>query len=607
MNLIWKWLYIGTFLILLPWAENAFTLPKHLWFMAFTQILLVWWCTQVNIKTFLSVWWQEPLFRSGLLVSAILILSTLFSTHLTDSLWGSFYRHQGLIYSLHLGIFFLITHWLILKRSLDVFPTIANTLTIVSILGISQRFLPVANYADITNEGIRIFSTLGQANFLGYAIAIGLPLFWKLWKEKRYSQTTLSISIAINLAALFLTLSRSAWLAVLAIFATITLIVLWKQYQNIFWITLAGSILSLGFLLFIGPQIADQVENPIIRRILKITDVSSPTVQSRLLIWRAGIDVWQESPLLGIGLDTIQNVIPPFVSLDILNYEAGSKVPDRFHNIWLDILVTQGLLGLLAWLLLLGIIIRLLFKQQSTTSQVAFCSLGIYIIALQFGFATITDQIMMISIFASCLPHISFDSTKNNKAIIWQSWGVAVFCIPLLLLSFQNTYASVMTKTSMAMMDGAVLERQIPRSFHPGYLAYFTMETYRKQLQASFSKQTIDAELLEKFQTSHQTHLDTCTQTLLQTYLCTFAAARAKDTLGVILKDQNQYKQATDLYQKTLETNPLFLEAYLENGLLFVKQNNCKEAVSLFETYLMYERFPHPRAQEYLDKCLKRK
>jgi O-antigen ligase len=611
MNTLWKWIYIGTFLILLPWAENAFTLPKHVWFIVLTQILFVWWCTQVNLKSTLHSLWKSNVFRSGLLIFAALILSTLFSSHIPDSIWGNFYRHQGLIYSLHLGIFFLITHWLITKRALDVFPTMANTLTIVSILGISQRFLPVEQYADVTNEGIRIFSTLGQANFLGYALAMGLPLFWKLWRDKRYSYTYLTVSIAINLAALLLTLSRSAWIALLGMFVVVGLYYTWLRFRKLFFVGLVTICMALTFLLWVGPQIADTVENPVARRILKITDLSSPTVQSRLIIWQAGIAVWQQSPLLGIGMDTIQNVIPPVISMDILNYEAGSKVPDRFHNVLLDILVTQGLFGVMAWLIFGVFCVMTLFQQKSLIASIALFSGGVYIIALQFGFATITDQLLMITLLAAALPNMyTAKITAHQESKTWrhlQLWGAILICLPVLFLSIQNTYASIMTKTGMAYMDATLLETHIPQSLHPGYMTYFMMETQRKQLQQSFSQQNIDAQTVSQYQQSHDQYFDSCMRQLQQTYLCTFAAARSHDTLGVILNDQMHYKQAEQFYADTLKTNPLFLQVYLEKGLILVKQNKCHDAIPLFETYLKYENFPHPRAQEYLDKCTENK
>ena len=80
-------------------------------------------------------------------------------------------------------------------------------------------------------------------------------------------------------------------------------------------------------------------------RFLSMTDPEEAGVRERVYMWRSGLTMWRERPILGVG--------PGGVKRDYSRYaleEASKKRTGHVHNTPLQILVERGLLGLAAWL-----------------------------------------------------------------------------------------------------------------------------------------------------------------------------------------------------------------------------------------------------------------
>jgi len=78
--------------------------------------------------------------------------------------------------------------------------------------------------------------------------------------------------------------------------------------------------------------------------------VSDTTAQSRLFSYRTSLKAWPQKPIFGWGLENykpafLHNFIP-----DMVNNNPDDITFDKTHNMPLEILVTTGIVGFIAYL-----------------------------------------------------------------------------------------------------------------------------------------------------------------------------------------------------------------------------------------------------------------
>jgi hypothetical protein len=89
-------------------------------------------------------------------------------------------------------------------------------------------------------------------------------------------------------------------------------------------------------------------------RLLRWSPLASGTSEVRLILWGPALQLVVGHPLLGCGPDTLMACYYPVYPTALRHLEAPNAVPDRTHDIYLDVAAETGLLGLAAFLLLLG-------------------------------------------------------------------------------------------------------------------------------------------------------------------------------------------------------------------------------------------------------------
>jgi len=104
----------------------------------------------------------------------------------------------------------------------------------------------------------------------------------------------------------------------------------------------------------------NQFTNSIIQRI----SLKSITSDERTDAWQIAFNAFKSKPILGFGPENFQIAFDQFYNPKTIPYDrsvAFSNWWDRAHNIFLDIAVQTGIVGLLAYISLFGF---LLFKLQ---------------------------------------------------------------------------------------------------------------------------------------------------------------------------------------------------------------------------------------------------
>ncbi|HHP7231256.1 MAG TPA: IctB family putative bicarbonate transporter [Xenococcaceae cyanobacterium] len=228
---------------------------------------------------------------------------------------------------------------------------------IVSSYGIRQQYLGVeqlATWNDPDNlvlaHDTRVYSYLGNPNLLGGyllpAIALSLVaiFIWRSWLQKSLAV----IMLGINLACLFFTDSRGAWLAAIALILTmfILLYLWWREYLPRFW-QIWFLPLVFGCLWVIGSVAILGVESIRLRFLSIFAGREDSSNSFRINVWEAVFKIIADYPLIGIGPgnEAFNAVYPRYMDP---KYPALSA-----YSIFLEHIVEMGYIGLSCFLWLI--------------------------------------------------------------------------------------------------------------------------------------------------------------------------------------------------------------------------------------------------------------
>ncbi|MBX6772241.1 MAG: O-antigen ligase family protein [Chloroflexi bacterium] len=208
---------------------------------------------------------------------------------------------------------------------------------LISLVGLWQY---VADQNIITAEaGLRrIRGFYGSPNNLGLFLGRAIPLAVSLALWWRAGRPILAAAGVIMLAALILTFSAGAWIAVLVSL----LVVAWLRGPRIrrFAVAIAAGVILIG-----------TVAATRVPRLGSHLDVNAGTSLERLLVWQSALHMLRDHPLRGIGLDNF-----------LYYYRHGYRLPAAWrepdlshpHNLILDFWLSLGLPGPILLALLLG-------------------------------------------------------------------------------------------------------------------------------------------------------------------------------------------------------------------------------------------------------------
>lgn len=273
----------------------------------------------------LGLWLPEPargrlgsLGPAALGVAAAALLATAFSVNPTLSLIGGYSRYESLPMRISYLFLFALPVWLVpapRQRRLAVSAYLAAC-TIASLEALQQAYAGFPARPD---------GNLGHANLLAALLAMAAPLvIVRALRDPFWSLCLVPIG-----AALVSTSSRSGWLGALA--GCVALAPLLSRSPWMRRLSLGGGLLTVG--LTAGAVVA----SPLGR-------LHSDTGAARLHVWSDSLAMIAARPLLGWGPETQALVLGRYLRGD---WEPGATF-DRIHQLGLDLLATQGLIGLAA-------------------------------------------------------------------------------------------------------------------------------------------------------------------------------------------------------------------------------------------------------------------
>lgn len=283
---------------------------------------------------------------------AIMVLSCFTGVDFNLSFWGDVERMLGAFHILHFYILYLIIITVFREwkdwRMLFIVSTVFSMF--VAIVGINGEI-----HATIGN-------TAYVSGYLIFNFYFSLILFFRDKKNTLrwlYLLPNILYLIEFNRADTTGALVGLGFSILLLVFLFGVL----HQNKKIKISMLAVSaVLTLSVVLVLMNKNTEFVKNtPVLRNAVQI-DINKPTFQTRLISWRAGIRDLKEHPFLGTGHGNYALIFDKYFDPSFFDYTRSETYFDRAHNNLIDIASTTGLLGIGAYLLMLGAVVYYLIR-----------------------------------------------------------------------------------------------------------------------------------------------------------------------------------------------------------------------------------------------------
>jgi len=187
----------------------------------------------------------------------------------------------------------------------------------------------------------RFASAGADPNSLAMTLALGLPMAWYLGMTHRRALVRWigRAYLPISLLAITLTGSRGGMIT-----AFVGLLIVPLTIPNL---SPGKVVTAIVLLVFSGALAVSYVPENIVERLATTGEsVQSLSLGGRFRLWRAGMHAFFDRPLMGHGTASFLRAITPE-----LGYTAQVA-----HNSYLSVLVEEGLIGLLLFLSMLGLV-----------------------------------------------------------------------------------------------------------------------------------------------------------------------------------------------------------------------------------------------------------
>jgi O-antigen ligase len=402
-------LFLITPLLMFHKTSELFEFNKMLFIYLITGAIALVWLSRMVVHKSIII--KNTLFSPVLLLFlASQVLSTIFSIDHQTSIFGYYGRFNGGLLSI---LSYVILYFAFVSnfsgdtlqktvRKLLSFSLIGSILVIL--WGLPSKFgydlsclvftgnLDVACWTDQFKPTIRVFSTLGQPNWMGAYLAvnffIGLYFYFISLGESR-KRNLYALYLFGNLTMLLFARSRSALMAVGIGMLLFIVYFLSHHRKQLFQKSYRLSVLILVVVCVAavltaktGISSVDQFIS--FNRSSETRDINNVKVEDqkkllitdsfsiRKIVWQGGYTLGLAHPLFGTGVETFAyayNFVRP------IDHNATSEwdyVYNKAHNEFVNYFATTGAIGVGLYVVFLGVVISqiiILFNKSNGLSQ----------------------------------------------------------------------------------------------------------------------------------------------------------------------------------------------------------------------------------------------
>ncbi|MFA6416197.1 MAG: O-antigen ligase family protein [Candidatus Paceibacterota bacterium] len=535
-------------------------------------------------------------------------LATVFSLNPYRSFWSNYERMDGLITQIHLFLYFVVATGVLTTRRYwyQFFNINLLAATCVSFYALSQ----LMGTSDIHQGSTRIDATLGNAAYMAvymlFNLFLALYLFVVATKNNwlRYIYGTLAVWFTV---LLYLTQTRGTILGLVGGLFLLGLIVAWRGQGRLKKVAIGLSIgvIVLVGLFFIFKDTSLVKNSQTLSRFASIS-LTETTTTSRFTIWNMSLKAVAERPILGWGPEGYVYVFSKYYDPVLWKQEPWF---DRSHNVFLDWLVTTGVLGLVAYLFLFGAAIYYLFrfgllkkKDSNSIDQFEMVGAGL-LVALLAAYLChnffVFDNLISYILFFSVLGYVHTVATENKKSFLgskalpeWGVYAIGTLAVVLFVgaLYFANLKPIIASQTLIqAISSGDTTSRL--NSFTKVFSAntFGSKEALEQYLTTTPDKVFSD----QKVSTAvKQTYLTLALEQIRQQLADVGPDARPFIIASNFMNSIGQSKEALGYLNQGLSFSPKKQMVYFQLASTYLNQRDftkaldtAKQAVTLDPTY----------------------
>lgn len=629
--------------------SELFELPKmYLVYFVTLTILSLHILNFLNKKTFL---FRRTFLDIPLIIFLISqIVSTVFSIDPHTSFFGYYSRLNGGLLSL---ICYLILYWILVvyldekfKRNIISISLFSGFL--VASFGIAQHF-GIDKHLWVQDVQSRVFSTLGQPNWLAAYLCVLLPFsLFKLSEKKEFIPYTkyLILNTVFFLCLLF-TKSKSGIIAATISILIFLIFYLIKNIKN------KKNILYFSFLLILFTTLSLTITNPIKDQIFpkKISTINNqpstilitPSGDIRKIVWKGSINLWKKFPIFGTGVETFAYSYYWTRPVEHNLTSEWDFLYNKAHNEYINYLATTGAFGFLSYLFLIISVLIYILKNSKSTILISYLSIlitnfagfSVVIIALYFFllpallinnpekekklnnkkpnifskiiFPTITIFFFFIiakKIILFYLADIAY--TKSQSYENSQDYQSAYDAIKI-SLQYRNNEPLYLNDFSSLAAKMAIVTYSKKNTNQTNQLIQEAIDYSNKSIQISPADTNLWKERAQTFyylSTIDSQYFSEVIQSLLTVIKLAPTDAKAFYLIGDFLETAKFQDKAIEYYQKAISLKPNYDHALFNLGKIYFDQKNYSEAKKDFELVLKIAP-TNPDAKDYLEKISK--
>jgi hypothetical protein len=342
-------------------------------------------------------------------------ISSAFSILPHNSFWGSYDRMQGLYTTASYFVIFIIAA--IQIKSINQINRLINTVIWISVPVMLYGLLQKAHLDPVPWQSMdpsaRISSTMGNPIFMAAYLILIVPLvlgkisFLIASREKSVEMPFLykvkmafyAAILILDILCIILTQSRGPLLGMIVGFVAFGIgygvIYNKRQFLMFSGIIMVFSIVFLVVLNIPKTPLEPLKKIPIIERLSKVNPREG-SARVRMILWDTAYKMMRDTVkppkeadpynyskpwrfVLGYGPETIGNTFYRYHSPELVGFEGATVHADNCHDSVINIWVTQGILGVIAFLSLIAGVIWVGFKIIRITRdrRLQFTTLGV--------------------------------------------------------------------------------------------------------------------------------------------------------------------------------------------------------------------------------------
>lgn len=482
-----EWLiYLSVFLVplvFIPQVASVFTTPKLYVFRAITLLIILLWGIGLLIGRKVKFRWA-PIFWFFIAYGIISIINTFVSVNIWSSLFGIYGRFIGIFTVLNLLFwsFIVFSEINTRRKILNVLKVSVITAVLIAAYGILQYFDLFVNIFYWTQDPLeRAFGTIGHSNHTAAYLGINLVVLVGLIRISSFGWKKISywLSVILLIIALILTASRGG------IFATSIALILWgiyglrkvgfkkdlRKYGKI--------IISILLLLLIGGlTFRDQIKSlPIVERsVSTVTYIQEGNVPDRVSWWLSTLEMIKDKPFLGHGLSTYRDIYNKYRRLDYRTSDdtQDTITPQSAHNEYLTIAATQGLIGLLAYLLMIIMAFvcagNFMKRAKDWEDQVLVYSIAmgitVYLVQVIISFGVVSTLFVLYTLLG-LLISISHSDEKRKEftmKFLWRSM-IAIVLFVIVIIGAIFSFSSLAAEYHYQQAESNLARRNMEQVF----------------------------------------------------------------------------------------------------------------------------------------------